>query len=720
MPEIKLNQLNGKIKELYEKYNLSFFITDNPEIADFYIKQIKENVSNSIALDIETSGLEFWKDDLLGIGIGINLKKAIYINTRNWDYDTIKELIKKINALSNKKVFHNAFFDRKFLLGKFGEDIYCHIDTYTLAHTLNTDMRLHDESLGLKNLAYKFTPFGDYEEELMQYKKEYARKHKIKLANFSYDKIPDEILAPYCAMDTITTLYLYNLFERQIRELEPTWKKIRQVIDIKHKANDIYIKASVRGIQINRKKIKEIHEELNKQKNELISKIFSDENVKEAERLIKRRELKKKQDKLKNRMPLSKCRKIWKETEFNIMSNQHKTVLFYEVLKLPVIKKTDKKLPAADVEVIQHYANKGVKIMEYIDELNKINKVLTAFLNYKEKKEKPNEKGLWFLTSDEHPRIHPNYDINGTVSSRISTKDPNVAQYGSRGLAKIVKKCVEVEEGYKWIAFDFKSFEVAILGFIANEPNIKSMIMNAYDPHSFTALNVFGDKMKLESDNIEDKLSEIKEKYGSTYRYYSKAINFALPYDTTASGLAKQINASRKEAQAMIDAYRNSNKAVANFMDSNKKEAFEKGYVENYYGARLFYRLTKNYNPFSKTGKKDYAALKEYRTTTNFKIQSFNSFYLYERLYTFFNEVEERGLDISLLFTVYDSVQLRVKEDIPDDLVVDLLVKHFESYQDGIVFGIDVTRTPEGKRDWYSYEEVELYSTDARKYKGGD
>ena len=102
----------------------------------------------------------------------------------------------------------------------------------------------------------------------------------------------------------------------------------------------------------------------------------------------------------------------------------------------------------------------------------------------------------------------------------------NVAQYPSRGLGKTVKKCIVVEEGYKFISFDFKSFELSVLGFIADEPKFKEMFDNGYDPHSFTAYNVFKDQMQLESTSIKEIMKEIKEKYSETFRYKAKSIKY--------------------------------------------------------------------------------------------------------------------------------------------------------------------------------------------------
>ena len=67
------------------------------------------------------------------------------------------------------------------------------------------------------------------------------------------------------------------------------------------------------------------------------------------------------------------------------------------------------------------------------------------------------------------------------------------------------------------------------------------------------------------------------------------------------------------------------------------------------------------------------------------------------------------------MFTIYDSLFLRVNNNIRDEDVVELLVKHFEDEKEGFKFGIDVHRTPEKDRSWFAYEEISLYSTKMEK-----
>ena len=705
--------LYGRIGEIVKKHNMIFVTYNDLESSIKALNTIEEKVKNTICLDIETSGFEFAFDELLGIGIGLNLTRSIYINTRGWSKEDIIKVVNKINELPNKKVAHNEFFDRKFILGYIGIDLLCDYCTYTYAHVLFPDKQYYNESLSLKELARQYTEYGDYEESLEEFKKDYCKVNKIKVKEFKYSMIPDSILAPYCCMDTITTLNLFNKFERIVRKYIESgeWEKVREVIEIIHKANKYYIKASAEGLLVDVNKVLEINDELTKDQEILLAEILKLDEVKKATISIKRNELIKAQAKRKSKLPLSRCRKLWKETQFKLSSSAHKIELFINQMKLEPLEKTDKGAPKVDTAFINNYAEKGIEVMTKIDEYLKNEKIIRAFLGVSdEEDEETEDKGLWKATRQgTYNRVHPNYNINGTITSRVACSGGvNIQQYPSRGKAKIVKKCITVEDGYKIFAWDFSSFELRILGFIANEPSFKEAFDKDYDLHSLTAYNVFKDKMDLESTELPDILKEIKNKYSDTFRYMSKAINFLIPYDGSATGLSKSLGTSRKEAQAMLDSYFDANRGIKEFMYNNKVKAREIGYVENYFGTRMFFRLTKSYDFENQPKKKNYQALSEYRVTSNHQIQSFNSFYLYKCMDTFFTEIEQLGIDVSLMFTIYDSVVLKVKNDVDDLYLKDLVRKHFVKTYDDVTFEIDITRTPEGKNSWYDYAEVEL------------
>jgi len=168
--------------------------------------------------------------------------------------------------------------------------------------------------------------------------------------------------------------------------------------------------------------------------------------------------------------------------------------------------------------------------------------------------------------------------------------------------------------------------------------------------------------------------------------------NFSLPYGTTEVGLSKSIGVSKTEAKRYIEDYRKGNKAIADYIDWSKDHVMTKGYTEGSYGERLYLKSAKGYDWRQQDNKrnKNWEAIAQYKKATNFIIQSDNAFMLYKSLITFFKEIEEKKLDISLIATIYDSMYIRVNKEIDNKLVYNLMKKHFEVDFYGIPMLIDI------------------------------
>jgi len=238
----------------------------------------------------------------------------------------------------------------------------------------------------------------------------------------------------------------------------------------------------------------------------------------------------------------------------------------------------------------------------------------------------------------------------------------------------------------------FSSSETHILGELADEPNFKEAFEKGIDLHSFTAWNIWKDKMDIDPNLPMPEITRlVKKQYGDTFRQYAKSIGFSLPYDTTGMGLGRALGVSTKVGDKYIEEYRELNKGIALYMDKNKDFVMENGYIEGSYGERLYLHNAKGYNwRDNKRRKKNWDAIAEFRKATNFIMQSDNAFLLYKGLISFNEEINKLGLDISLIATIYDSIYIRVNKDIEDIVVWNLLKKHFEIKFFDMLMPIDI------------------------------
>lgn len=89
-------------------------------------------------------------------------------------------------------------------------------------------------------------------------------------------------------------------------------------------------------------------------------------------------------------------------------------------------------------------------------------------------------------------RIHPSYNQFGTSSFRISGSEPNLTQLPRPKHGYNVRKLFRVRDGHLFMAFDFSSAEVKILGALSKDENLLRYIAMGYDFHSASAAAMHG------------------------------------------------------------------------------------------------------------------------------------------------------------------------------------------------------------------------------------
>ena len=108
---------------------------------------------------------------------------------------------------------------------------------------------------------------------------------------------------------------------------------------------------------------------------------------------------------------------------------------------------------------------------------------------------------------------------------------------------------------------------------IAEDENLLRAFAAGEDIHKATAAEMFHVAL---------------EQVTSEQRRYAKVINFGLIYGMSAFGLAANLGIERGAAQQYIDTYFARYPGVHDYMESTRKSAAEKGYVETIFGRRLY------------------------------------------------------------------------------------------------------------------------------------
>lgn len=146
-------------------------------------------------------------------------------------------------------------------------------------------------------------------------------------------------------------------------------------------------------------------------------------------------------------------------SKFDLSSQEHKQILFFDVMKLKPLKISDKMRPNGkpfgklDKDFQTAYADNPMVAL--FSKLNKAYKLRNAYVNSLLK--------LWGESDDfKYDRsIRPSYGYLGVVTGRTSARDPNLQQVPSRSeMGKLIKRILIARKNRMLIKVDYSAHEV--------------------------------------------------------------------------------------------------------------------------------------------------------------------------------------------------------------------------------------------------------------------
>ncbi|OFA01905.1 DNA polymerase I [Duganella sp. HH101] len=250
------------------------------------------------------------------------------------------------------------------------------------------------------------------------------------------------------------------------------------------------------------------------------------------------------------------------EQPFNLGSPKQIGEIFFEKLKLPVVKKTPSGAPSTDEEVLQKLAEDYPlpKVLLEYRSLSKLKSTYTDKL----------PKGI----NQETGRVHTNYAQAVAVTGRLASNDPNLQNIPIRTKeGRRIREAFIAPAGSHIVSADYSQIELRIMAHISEDENMLRAFAEGVDIHRATAAEIFG----VEKDDVS-----------SEQRRYAKVINFGLIYGMSAFGLAGNLGIERGAAQSYIDRYFARFSGVKQYMDDTRLQAKARGYVETVFGRRLW------------------------------------------------------------------------------------------------------------------------------------
>lgn len=182
-------------------------------------------------------------------------------------------------------------------------------------------------------------------------------------------------------------------------------------------------------------------------------------------------------------------------------------------------------------------------------------------------------------------RIHPSYNLHGTSSFRITGSDPNLTQLPRPKHGYNLRECYTVESGFIFIAADWSSAEVKILGALSRDPNLLNAIAKGYDFHSFSGSQMIGVPYDEFIAVLNEKGNPLAKFYKQT-RQSAKALTFGILYGSSVAGIAMNLNVSKDEAERLINLYFKAYPGVLKYVQDTHRMAEWNQFVTTPFGQR--------------------------------------------------------------------------------------------------------------------------------------
>lgn len=247
---------------------------------------------------------------------------------------------------------------------------------------------------------------------------------------------------------------------------------------------------------------------------------------------------------------------------FNLNSPKQLGEIFFEKLKLPVVKKTPSGSPSTDEEVLQKLAE-DYPLPKVLLEYRSLSKLKSTYTDKLPKMIDPTTG-----------RVHTNYAQAVAVTGRLASNDPNLQNIPIRNAeGRRIREAFVAAPGNVIVSADYSQIELRIMAHISGDENMLQAFADGEDIHRATAAEIFG----IERANVD-----------SEQRRYAKVINFGLIYGMSAFGLAGNLGIERSAAQSYIEKYFSRFSGVKRYMDETRLEAKARGYVQTVFGRRLW------------------------------------------------------------------------------------------------------------------------------------
>ena len=323
---------------------------------------------------------------------------------------------------------------------------------------------------------------------------------------------------------------------------------------------------------------------------------------------------------------------------FNLASPKQLQEILFDKLGIKPIKKTPSGAPSTDEDVLQELA------LDY-----PLPKILLEYRGLAKLKSTYTDK-LPKMVNPQTGRVHTNYNQAVAITGRLASSDPNLQNIPVRTAeGRRIREAFIASPGSVIVSADYSQIELRIMAHLSKDEGMLSAFANNEDIHRATAAEIFGCE---------------REAVTSEQRRYAKVINFGLIYGMSAFGLAQNLGIERSAAQSYIERYFARYPGVRAYMQDTRELAKEKGYVETYFGRRLWVPEINSSNGMRRAGAE--------RAAINAPMQGTAADLIKLAMIAVQNWLNNSGLKTKLIMQVHDELVLEVPENELDQVKIKL------------------------------------------------
>ena len=452
-----------------------------------------------MCLDIETTGLDRFRDEITSIQIGFtNVDQGKYVRRFfDWKKLGMKRALMLLTKLKDAKlVTHNGKFDLLFLYVKTGIELKLWVDTLVMAHVCG------EEELGLKPLVKKYfkvdydiskeaktgkitEKFKAYGLDDVYYPMELVKIFKKKLKIYSLEKVYKHEMRAYSAYLEVEKNGMpisprrHEIAKKLQEQYKPILERLLTVGNINWNST-----AQVAKILFTKKDEPVYDDKGKKLPNtyEVIEYSFMNDEILRGE--------------FDTRKEATQFMNEWKEKNPHLydikvkLKHNYAPVTIGYGVGLKAIEKTAKGVPSVSSDVLANYF--GNPVVDDLLEYRRLTKLETFIKSWEE-----------IQVND---RIYPSFNITARTG-RTTCSNPNIQQIPQD---KNVRNLIEARPGWVIKEQDYSQIELRVASMFSGDENMQHAYQSGSDLHSKTTTLLFGDTSEMSPQEKKRKRTQAK------------------------------------------------------------------------------------------------------------------------------------------------------------------------------------------------------------------